>query len=157
MSRTRRIAVKKAQAVISMIIGDIESTSGEPIHSRPRIGGSGLRPEFEGRATVWGGRNYIAELKKMRDAWPTVVRRARMTRPGPSKLKLHAKRWLYPGLDLHTRCRFKHLPSLYLSGPGETLDAGCGNGAMALAAIRMGHRVTGISYLEREVRDTRAL
>src|SRR4030081_1043086 len=67
-------------------------------------------------------------------------------------------KWLlFPGLDLHTRCRYRFLPQFFLSGPIATLDAGCGNGALAYAAYRLGNRVLGITADEGEVRRNRQL
>jgi len=71
--------------------------------------------------------------------------------------KMLAKRILFPGLDLHTRCRYKFLPDLLLAGDIETLDAGCGNGALSYAAYKKGNRVFGVSYVKREVEDTNEL
>ena len=70
------------------------------------------------------------------------------------KGKMLAKRVLFPGLDLHTRCRYKFLPDFFIDGDIETLDAGCGNGALSLAAYNKGNRVLGVSYVKREVEDT---
>ena len=70
-------------------------------------------------------------------------------------LKLAAKKYFFPGLDLHTRCRYRFLADLIRPGALETLDAGFGNGALSLAAHRKGNRVLGVSWSEREVRDTR--
>ena len=72
-------------------------------------------------------------------------------------LKLLAKRIFFPGLDLHTRCRFRFLPELFRTGKLYTLDAGSGNGALSYAAFRRGSRVLGISFSEREVADTSVL
>src|SRR6185295_9421127 len=71
--------------------------------------------------------------------------------------KILAKRILFPGLDLHTRCRYKFLPDLFREGDIETLDAGCGNGALSYAAYKKGNRVLGVSYVKREVDDTNQL
>jgi cyclopropane fatty-acyl-phospholipid synthase-like methyltransferase len=68
--------------------------------------------------------------------------------------KLLAKRVFFPGLDLHTRCRYRFLPGLLGAGRLETLDAGSGNGALSYAAYKRGSRVLGISIDERSVRDT---
>jgi SAM-dependent methyltransferase len=68
---------------------------------------------------------------------------------GLSRLAL--KRALFPGLDLHTRCRYRYLPRLFRSGPIDTLDAGCGNGALAYAAYKLGNRVLGISVRADEI------
>ena len=72
-------------------------------------------------------------------------------------LKLLAKRIFFPGLDLHTRCRFRFLPELFRTGELDTLDAGSGNGALSYAAFRRGSRVLGISFSEREVVETSVL
>jgi len=71
--------------------------------------------------------------------------------------KIAVKRILFPGLDLHTRCRYKFLPDLFREGNIETLDAGCGNGALSYAAYKKGNRVLGVSYVKREVDDTKEL
>ena len=73
------------------------------------------------------------------------------------RLKIVAKRAFFPGLDLHTRCRYRFLPALFCSGKMEVLDAGCGNGALSYAAYRRGGRVMGVSFLPREVNDTTTL
>lgn len=77
--------------------------------------------------------------------------------PTLRKGKILAKRLLFPGLDLHTRSRFKFLPTLFLEGDIDTLDAGCGNGALSYAAYKKGNRVLGLSYVKREVEDTSEL
>ena len=63
----------------------------------------------------------------------------------------------FPGLDLHTRCCYRFLPTLFRSGRMEVLDAGCGNGALSYAAYRRGGRVLRVSCIPREVEDTTAL
>ena len=65
-----------------------------------------------------------------------------------------AKRLLYPGLDLHTRCRYRNLRRWIVGGPIETLDAGSGNGALSLIAARKGNRVLGVTLSERDVHET---
>jgi len=72
-------------------------------------------------------------------------------------LKIVAKKGFFPGLDLHTRCRYRFLPTLFRTGQLEVLDAGCGNGALSYAAYRQGSRVLGVSFLQREIDDTNAL
>ncbi|MGA3087515.1 MAG: methyltransferase domain-containing protein [Terriglobales bacterium] len=72
-------------------------------------------------------------------------------------LKLLAKRIFFPGLDLHTRCRFRFLPELFRTGRLRTLDAGSGNGALSYAAFRRGSRVLGVSFSAKEVADTNVL
>jgi SAM-dependent methyltransferase len=73
----------------------------------------------------------------------------------PRPTRMVVKRALFPGLDLHTRCRYRFLPRLFRAGPIETLDAGCGNGALAYAAYRLGNRVLGISVRADEVQRNR--
>lgn len=70
------------------------------------------------------------------------------------KLYLLFKDWLFPGLDLHTRCRYRFLDEFILEGSVNTLDAGFGNGALAYLAYQKGSRVLGVSYLQREVTAT---
>ncbi len=72
-------------------------------------------------------------------------------------LKLVAKRIFFPGLDLHTRCRYRLLSDFILPGGVETLDAGSGNGALSYAAYRKGNRVLGVTAIRREVIDTTVL
>ena len=68
-----------------------------------------------------------------------------------------AKRVFFPGLDLHTRCRYRMLPEYIRSGSLQTLDAGSGNGALSYAAWRKGNQVLGVSFSRREVDDTTLL
>jgi len=72
------------------------------------------------------------------------------------KFKSRMKKLLFPGMDLHTRCRYRYLPQSFRSGPIETLDAGFGNGALSFAAYRLGNRVLGVSFSDRDVRETTA-
>ena len=72
-------------------------------------------------------------------------------------LRLRAKWVLFPGLDLHTRCRYRYLPRFFKSGRIDTLDAGCGNGALAYAAYKLGNRVLGVTNDPAQVRKARAL
>jgi SAM-dependent methyltransferase len=69
--------------------------------------------------------------------------------------RLLVKRALFPGLDLHTRCRYRFLPRFFRAGPIDTLDAGCGNGALSYAAYKLGNRVLGISVRADEVQRNR--
>ncbi|MBV9328300.1 MAG: class I SAM-dependent methyltransferase [Chloroflexi bacterium] len=69
--------------------------------------------------------------------------------------RIAMKRALFPGLDLHTRCRYHYLPRWFRPGPIDTLDAGCGNGALAYAAYRLGNRVLGVSIRSDEVQRNR--
>jgi 2-polyprenyl-3-methyl-5-hydroxy-6-metoxy-1,4-benzoquinol methylase len=66
-------------------------------------------------------------------------------------MKNVVKRLLFPGLDLHTRCRYRWLPPLFCSGPIETLDVGFGNGAFSLPAADKGNRVIAISLDQGQV------
>lgn len=74
-----------------------------------------------------------------------------------SRAKLWGKWLLFPGLDLNTRCRYRFLPPFFRSGLIDTLDAGCGNGALSYAAYRLGNRVLGVTYDEVEVTKARDL
>lgn len=73
------------------------------------------------------------------------------------KLKLLAKDVFFPGLDLHTRSRYRVLDEFIRPGDIDTLDAGCGNGALTYRAYLKGNRILGVTYLAREVADTTAL
>jgi cyclopropane fatty-acyl-phospholipid synthase-like methyltransferase len=52
---------------------------------------------------------------------------------------------MFPGLDLHTRCRYRRLSKFFRVGAIRTLDAGCGNGALSYAAYRGGNQVLGVT------------
>src|SRR5207249_1493080 len=66
--------------------------------------------------------------------------------------------WMFfPGLDLHTRCRYRFLPCFFLEGSLRTLDAGCGNGALAYSAYRRGNEVLGITFDVAQVEKADAL
>jgi SAM-dependent methyltransferase len=71
-------------------------------------------------------------------------------------IRLRGKRLLFPGLDLHTRCRYRFLPRFFLPGNSDTLDAGCGNGALSYQAYKLGNRVLGIANQHEEVERNRA-
>ena len=71
-------------------------------------------------------------------------------------MKMFVKRILFPGMDLHTRWRYKQLPHFFETGAVDTLDAGCGNGALAYAAYRNGNRVLGVSLDEEQILRTQA-
>ena len=71
------------------------------------------------------------------------------------QLRFWAKAALFPGLDLNARCRVQFLPAFFTAGPVETLDAGCGNGALSLEAYRRGNRVTGITLDDEQIRRNR--
>jgi len=66
-------------------------------------------------------------------------------RPGFWNVRLWGKLFIYPGIDLHTRSRYRYLSRFISSGPIDTLDAGFGNGALSYAAYRKGNRVLAIS------------
>lgn len=70
------------------------------------------------------------------------------------RVRLLTKRLLYPGLDLHTHSRYRHLPKYFTSGQLDTLDAGCGNGALAFAAFRKGNKVCAVSNSPIEIERT---
>ncbi len=64
------------------------------------------------------------------------------------------KRVLWPGLDLHTRDRRRALKPHVRAG-GRVLDAGCGNGYLALEAARRGASVTAVSNDEDQLERNR--
>jgi SAM-dependent methyltransferase len=61
------------------------------------------------------------------------------------RARLWAKRLLFPGMDVHTRSRYRFLTRHFKEGAIDTLDAGCGNGALSYAAYRRGNRVLGVT------------
>jgi len=61
------------------------------------------------------------------------------------RIRLWGKEILFPGLDLHTRSRYRFLSKYFRKGAIDTLDAGCGNGALSYAAYRRGNRVLGVT------------
>jgi SAM-dependent methyltransferase len=63
----------------------------------------------------------------------------------------------FPGLDLYTRGRYRFLPRFFLEGSLRTLDAGCGNGALAYAAYRRGNSVLAVTFEPTQVEKARAL
>ena len=71
------------------------------------------------------------------------------------RIRLWFKRALFPGLDVHTRCRYRLLSRYFREGPIDTLDAGCGNGALSYAAYRRGNRVLGVTMEPDQVRKAR--
>jgi SAM-dependent methyltransferase len=67
-----------------------------------------------------------------------------------------AVKWvLFPGLDLHTRCRRRFLQRFIREGSLETLDAGCGNGALSLAACHKGNKVLGVTLDKEQIQRNR--
>lgn len=73
------------------------------------------------------------------------------------KILLLFKKIIFPGLDLHTRCRYRFLPRYFRTGPIHTLDAGCGNSALSYAAYKRGNFVLGITKDLREVHKANML
>ncbi|MBK8066818.1 MAG: methyltransferase domain-containing protein [Rhodanobacteraceae bacterium] len=70
------------------------------------------------------------------------------------------KWWIFPGVNLHARERFRIVPLHFRGGEGRSqtmLDAGFGNGMLSLQAWRRGYRVIGVSLKESEVRGARRL
>src|SRR5579871_1461060 len=72
-----------------------------------------------------------------------------------SLIKHWVKRTLFPGLDIHLHQRTRLLSRFFRSGDIATLDAGCGNGALALAAYRLGNRTLGVTLDEDQIRRNR--
>lgn len=69
-------------------------------------------------------------------------------------MRERVKWMLFPGINLHTRQRYRILPQYLEAAPGSDsrlLDAGCGNGMLSYQAFLRGYRVTGISFKEAEV------
>lgn len=68
--------------------------------------------------------------------------------------------WLFPGLNLHARLRFRVLPLFFASPKSQDsvfLDAGCGNGMLSYAAWRLGYRVVAVSLKQDEITKCRSL
>jgi SAM-dependent methyltransferase len=72
--------------------------------------------------------------------------------PMRDRIRLWGKEILFPGLDLHTRCRYRFLSKYFRQGAIDTLDAGCGNGALSYAAYRRGNRVLGVTKEPEQVK-----
>ena len=70
--------------------------------------------------------------------------------------RLRLKWAFFPGLDLYTRSRYRFLPRFFIEGSVRTLDAGCGNGALAYAAYRRGNEVLGVTIDETQVKKADA-
>ena len=68
-----------------------------------------------------------------------------------SQIKILGKRLIFPGLDINTRSRYRFLPEYFITGLVDTLDAGCGNGALAYAAYKKGNNVLGVSSSESDI------
>lgn len=71
------------------------------------------------------------------------------------------KWWLFPGINLHARLRYKLLPAQFGAAPAGdkrlVLDAGCGNGMLSYKSHLKGNRVRGVSIKEGEVAGCRRL
>jgi SAM-dependent methyltransferase len=78
-------------------------------------------------------------------------------RDARARVRLLIKWMIFPGLDLHTRSRYRLLPQFFLKGRAKTLDAGCGNGALAYAAYRRGNDVLGVTNDAAQVQRAKAL
>jgi len=72
-----------------------------------------------------------------------------------NRIRLWGKRLMFPGLDLHTRCRYRRLPRFFREGAIATLDAGCGNGALSYAAYQRGNCVLGVTMEADQVNKDR--
>jgi len=71
------------------------------------------------------------------------------------------KWWLFPGINLHARQRYRVLPRYFLppsnGNDGLVLDAGCGNGMLTYQSYLRGNRAIGITIKEGEVERNRRL
>lgn len=56
---------------------------------------------------------------------------------------------------MHTRCRYRLLSRYFREGAIDTLDAGCGNGALSYASYKRGNRVLGVTMEPDQVRKAR--
>lgn len=65
--------------------------------------------------------------------------------PMRDRILFWGKEILFPGLDLHTRCRYRFLSKYFREGAIDTLDAVFGNGALSYAAYQRGNRVLGVT------------
>lgn len=66
----------------------------------------------------------------------------------------HLKWWVFPGINLHARERYRRVPKEFDFANGrreQLLDAGFGNGMLSWQAWRRGFRVVGVSLKKREV------
>jgi 2-polyprenyl-3-methyl-5-hydroxy-6-metoxy-1,4-benzoquinol methylase len=78
-------------------------------------------------------------------------------RDARARVRLWVKWIIFPGLDLGTRSRYRLRPQFFLKGRAKTLDAGCGNGALAYAAYRRGNDVLGVTNDAAQVQRAMAL
>lgn len=67
----------------------------------------------------------------------------------------HLRDIVFPGLDLHTRCRAA-LSRFWKRGPRSVLDAGSGNGYFSWLAYRSGARVVAMNFDAGQVAKARA-
>lgn len=78
----------------------------------------------------------------------------------PILIRNLVKWWLFPGINLNARLRYRTIPPYLGRGDGRyrplVLDAGCGNGALAYQAYRRGNRVIGVS-IKSEIERNQAL
>lgn len=69
--------------------------------------------------------------------------------------RIFIKYWLFPGINLHSRLRYKELPKHFGSSSDKqclfVLDAGSGNGMLAYQNVLMGNKVVGVSFKPAEV------
>ncbi len=76
-------------------------------------------------------------------------------------LRERVKWLLFPGLNFHSRLRYRVIPKFFGSAaPGEVrfvLDAGCGHGMLAYQSYLRGNRVIGVSIKSDEVERNRKL
>jgi 2-polyprenyl-3-methyl-5-hydroxy-6-metoxy-1,4-benzoquinol methylase len=70
-------------------------------------------------------------------------------------IKQYCRHWLYPGINLHARQRYRILPDYFGASGGEgthlVLDAGCGNGMLSYQSYRKGNMVIGVTIKDGEV------
>lgn len=74
-------------------------------------------------------------------------------------MQQRARRLLFPGINLHTRDRYRQLPLKFGPEIGvgkRVLDAGCGNGMLSYRAWLRGAHVLGVSIKQKEVDGCRA-
>lgn len=76
----------------------------------------------------------------------------------PIRLFEKMKWWVFPGINLHARQRFRLLPKKFLDPvAGVVLDAGCGNGMLTWQAYNAGHRAIGVTLKTKEAEGARRL
>jgi len=75
-------------------------------------------------------------------------------------LKALVKKLIFPGVNLHARCRYHEIPRLFqadLVENANVLDAGCGNGMLSFQAWKLGATVLGVSIKQKEVDGCKAM